>query len=56
MDFFNKAKEKLTKTGSDVAKKAKDISEIAKLNSQISSQESTVKAAILKSVSMFMKI
>lgn len=45
MDFFNKAKEKLTKTGSDVAKKAKDISEIAKLNSQISSQESTVKAA-----------
>ena len=44
MDFFNKAKEKITKTGSDVAKKAKDLSEIAKLNSQISGYESTVKA------------
>ncbi|MBQ6695789.1 MAG: zinc-ribbon domain-containing protein [Lachnospiraceae bacterium] len=43
MDFFNKAKEKLSKTGSDVAKKAKDLSEIAKFNSQISSNESTIK-------------
>lgn len=44
MDFLNKAKEKLTKTSSDVAKKAKDLTEIAKLNSQISSNESTIKA------------
>ncbi len=44
MDFFNKAKEKITKTSSDVAKKAKDLTEIAKLNSQISSNESTIKA------------
>lgn len=44
MDFFNKAKEKISKTSSDVAKKAKDLTEIAKLNSQISSNESTIKA------------
>lgn len=44
MDFFNKAKEKITKTSSDVAKKAKDMTEIAKLNSQISSNEATIKA------------
>lgn len=44
MDFFNKAKEKISKTGTDVAKKAKDLTEIAKLNSQISSNESTIKA------------
>ena len=43
MDFFNKAKEKLSKTGSDAAKKMKDLSEIAKFNSQISSNESTIK-------------
>lgn len=48
MDFFNKAKEKITKTSSDVAKKAKDLSEMAKLNSQISSNESTVKAAYIE--------
>ena len=44
MDFFNKAKEKLTKTSSDVAKKAKDFSEVAKLNSQIANKESSIKA------------
>ncbi|MBQ7775574.1 MAG: hypothetical protein IJ379_06605 [Lachnospiraceae bacterium] len=44
MDFFNKAKEKITRTSSDVAKKAKDFSEIAKLNSQISNKEGTIKA------------
>lgn len=44
MDFFNRAKEKLTKTSSDVAKKAKDLTEIAKLTSQVSTNESTVKA------------
>lgn len=44
MDFFNKAKEKLTKTSSDVAKKAKNLTEIAKLNSQVASNESTIKA------------
>lgn len=44
MDFFSKAKEKISKTSSDVAKKAKDLTEIAKLNSQISTNESTIKA------------
>ena len=44
MDFFNKAVEKLTKTSSDVAKKAKDLTGIAKLNSQIANCESTIKA------------
>ena len=44
MDFFNKAMEKLTKTSTDVAKKAKDLTGIAKLNSQIANYESTVKA------------
>ena len=44
MDFFNKAKEKISKTSSDVAKKAKDLTEIAKLNSQVSANESTIKA------------
>lgn len=43
MDFFNKAKEKIAKTSGDVAKKAKDLTEIAKLNSQVSSNESTIK-------------
>lgn len=43
MDFFNKAKEKISKTSSDVAKKAKDFSEIAKYNSQISTNENTIK-------------
>lgn len=44
MDFFNKAKEKISKTSSDVAKKAKDLTELAKLNSQVASNESTIKA------------
>lgn len=48
MDFFNKAKEKISKTSSDVAKKAKDLTEIAKLNSQISSNESRIKEAYLE--------
>ena len=48
MDFFNKAKEKISKTSSDVAKKAKDLTEIAKLNSQISTNESTIKATYIE--------
>ncbi len=44
MDFFNKAKEKIAKTSGDVAKKAKDLTGIAKLNSQISTNENTIKA------------
>ena len=44
MDFFNKAKEKIAKTSGDVAKKAKDLTEITKCNSQISSNENTIKA------------
>ncbi len=44
MDFFNKAKEKITKTSSDVAKKAKDLSEISKLNAQITTNEAKIKA------------
>jgi len=44
MDFLNKAKEKITKTSSDVAKKAKDITGLAKLNSQVSANENTIKA------------
>lgn len=44
MDFFNKAKEKLTKTSNDVAQKAKELAEIAKLNSQVASNESVIKA------------
>lgn len=44
MDFLNKAKEKITKTSSDVAKKAKDITGLAKMNNQISANENTIKA------------
>lgn len=43
MDFLNKAKEKIAKTGGDVAKKAKDITEITKLKSQIASNENAIK-------------
>lgn len=44
MDFFNKAKEKIAKTSGDVAKKAKDLTETAKLNSQVSSNENIIKS------------
>lgn len=44
MDFFNKAKEKIAKTSGDVAKKAKDMAEVTKLNSQISDSEKNIKA------------
>ncbi len=43
MDFFSKAKEKISKTGGDVAKKAKDLTEIAKLSSQVTTNENTIK-------------
>ena len=55
MDFFNKAKEKIAKTSGDVAKKAKDLTEIAKLNSQISTNEAQLRLHIPKSVSMCMR-
>ena len=44
MDFFNKAKEKIAKTSGDVAKKAKDLAEVSKLNGQINANESNIKA------------
>ncbi len=43
MDFFNRAKEKIAKTSGDVAKKAKDLAEVTKLNGQISDSEKTIK-------------
>ena len=44
MDFLNKAKEKITKTSNDVAKKAKDLTGLAKMNNQVSANENTIKA------------
>lgn len=44
MDFFNKAKEKIAKTSGDVAKKAKDLAEVSKLNGQINANENSIKA------------
>lgn len=44
MDFFNKAKEKIAKTSGEVAKKAKDLAEVTKLNGQINSNENSIKA------------
>ncbi len=43
MDFFNKAKEKIAKTSGDVAKKAKDLAEVTKLNGQIAENERNIK-------------
>lgn len=48
MDFFNKAKETITKTSNDVAKKAKNLAEMAKLSSQVSAKESTIKATYVE--------
>ena len=44
MDFFNRAKEKIAKTSGDVAKKAKDLAEVSKLNGQINANENNIKA------------
>lgn len=43
MDFFNMAKEKITKTGSEVAKKTKNITDITKLKNKISKADKEVK-------------
>lgn len=42
MDFFEKLGNTITNTSKDVAKKTKDLTEVAKLNSQISKEESTI--------------
>lgn len=44
MDFLNKLGDKISSTSKDVAKKAKEVAEIANLNSQVSSKESTIKS------------
>lgn len=43
MDLLNKAKDKITKTGTGVAKKAKDLTGLAKMNAQINSNESKIR-------------
>lgn len=43
MDFINKAKDKITKTSTDVAKRAKDLTDMAKYTSQITNNENTIK-------------
>lgn len=42
MDFFEKLGNTITNTSKDVAKKTKDLTETAKLNSQISKEESAI--------------
>lgn len=43
MAFFEKIGEKLTNAGKDVAKKTKELADIAKLNMQISNEEDNIK-------------
>lgn len=43
MAFFDKLGEKITNTSKDVARKTKDLTEIAKLNMSISSEEDKIK-------------
>lgn len=47
MDFFNKLAETITDTSKVVTQKAKDVAEVAKLNSQISVEENRINAAYL---------
>lgn len=42
MDFFDKLTEKITNTSKDVANKAKELADLAGLNSKIASQESLI--------------
>lgn len=42
MSFFDKIGKTITTTSKDVAKKTKDLTETAKLNSQISSEQKTI--------------
>lgn len=48
MDFFSKLGDKISSTSKDVAKKAKEVAEIANLNSQITTKESTIKSAYVE--------
>lgn len=43
MDFFEKIGEKITSTSKDVAKKTKELADISKINTQISSEEDSIK-------------
>lgn len=47
MDFLNKLAETITDTSKVVTQKAKDVAEVAKLNSQISVEENRINAAYL---------
>ena len=44
MDFFSKLGDKISSTSKDVAKKAKEVAEIANLSSQVTTKESTIKS------------
>lgn len=48
MDFFSKLGDKISSTSKDVAKKAKEVAEIANLNSQVSTKESTIKSTYVE--------
>lgn len=48
MDFFSKLGDKISNTSKDVAKKAKDVAEIANLNSQITTKETTIKSTYVE--------
>ncbi|GGH12059.1 zinc ribbon domain-containing protein [Paenibacillus segetis] len=48
MAFFDKLGEKITSTSKDVAKKTKDLTEIAKINMQIGSEEDKLKSKYLE--------
>lgn len=48
MAFFDKLGEKISSTSKDVAKKTKDLTEIAKINMQINSEEDKIKSKYLE--------
>ncbi|MBQ8822211.1 MAG: zinc-ribbon domain-containing protein [Lachnospiraceae bacterium] len=48
MDFFSKLGDKISNTSKDVAKKAKEVAEIANLNSQVTTKESTIKSTYVE--------
>lgn len=48
MAFFDKLGETLSNTGKDVAKKAKELAEVASLNSQVSAQEESINKVFLE--------
>jgi predicted nucleic acid-binding Zn ribbon protein len=53
MDFFEKLGETISSKGKQVAQKAKDLTELAKLNGQISTEEEIMKNAYLSIGKMF---